>query len=86
MKIDLTSKRAIVCGSSQGIGKAIAIEFASSGASVILIARNEESLRKVLREMPATKNQNHNFIVADFSEPDVLKKKLNNFISESPPV
>ncbi|MDQ3022109.1 MAG: SDR family oxidoreductase [Bacteroidota bacterium] len=86
MKIDLTNKRAIVCGSSQGIGKAIAIELASSGASVILIARNEESLRKVLREMPASKNQNHNFIVADFSKPDELKKKLNNFISENPPV
>src|SRR5437762_474882 len=86
MNIDLTNKRAIVCGSSQGIGKAIAVQFAASGASVVLIARNEESLRNVLREMPATKKQNHNFIVADFSEPESLKKKLHNFISESPPV
>lgn len=86
MNIDLTNKRAIVCGSSQGIGRATALQFAASGASVILIARNEESLRKVLRELPATKKQNHNFIVADFSEPDVLKKKMHNFISENPPV
>lgn len=86
MNIDLTNKRAIVCGSSQGIGRATAIQLAASGASVILIARNEESLRKVLRELPATKKQNHNFIVADFSEPDVLKKKMHNFISENPPV
>lgn len=86
MIIDLTGKRAIVCGSSQGIGRAIAIELASSGASIILIARNEESLRRVLRELPASKSQNHNFIVADFSEPEELRKKLYNFVSENPPV
>jgi 3-oxoacyl-[acyl-carrier protein] reductase len=86
MNINLTNKRAIVCGSSKGIGKAIAIQFASAGASVIMVARNEESLRKVLREMPVSKNQNHNFIVADFSEPESLRKKLYNFVSESPPV
>ena len=86
MNIDLTDKRAIVCGSSQGIGKAIAIQFAASGASVVLVARNEESLRNVLREMPATKKQNHNFIVADFSKPDELKTKMHNYVSENPPV
>ena len=53
MKIDLTGKNAVVCGSSQGIGRAIAIEFAKCGANVVLVARNEESLRKVLRELPA---------------------------------
>lgn len=86
MNIDLTDKRAIVCGSSQGIGKAIAVQFAASGASVVLVARNEESLRKVLREMPATKKQNHNFIVADFTKPDELKTKMHNYVSENPPV
>lgn len=86
MNIDLTNKTAIVCGSTQGIGRAIAIQFAASGANVILIARNEESLRKVLRELPATKKQNHNFIVAEFSEPESLKKKIFNFVSENPPV
>lgn len=86
MNIDLTNRRAIVCGSTQGIGKAVALQFAFSGASVILIARNEDSLRKVLRELPATKKQNHNFIVADFSDPELLKKKMHNFISENPPV
>ena len=86
MNIDLTNKRAVVCGSTQGIGRAIAIELASSGANIILIARNEESLIKVLRELPASKTQNHNFIVADFSEPEKLKRKLLDFASENPPV
>lgn len=86
MKIDLTGKNAVVCGSSQGIGRAIAIEFAKCGASVVLVARSEESLRAVLRVLPASKTQNHNFIVADFSDPEGLRTKLHNFTTENPPV
>ncbi|MBN8586647.1 MAG: SDR family oxidoreductase [Ignavibacteria bacterium] len=86
MKIDLSGKNAVVCGSSQGIGRAIAIEFAKCGANVVLVARNEESLRKVLRELPASKTQNHNFMVADFSEPEELRKKMHNFATEARPV
>jgi len=86
MIIDLSGKNAIVCGSTQGMGKAIALQFAASGANVVLVARNEESLRKVLREMSASKKQNHNFIVADFSDPESLGKKISNFVSENPPV
>jgi len=86
MEISLRGKNAIVCGSTRGMGKAIALEFASAGASVILIARNENALRNVLREMTAAKTQNHNFIVADFSDPDSLRGKMKNFISENPPV
>lgn len=86
MIIDLSGKNAIVCGSTQGMGKAIALQFAASGANVVLVARNEESLRKVLREMSASKKQNHNFVVADFSDPESLGKKISNFVSENPPV
>lgn len=86
MNIDLSNKNAVVCGSTQGIGRAIALQFAACGANVVLVARNEDSLRKVLRELPASKKQNHNFIVADFSEPDSLKEKIDNFVSEHQPV
>lgn len=86
MNISLENKNAIVCGSSQGIGKAIAMQFAESGANLVLIARNEESLRKALRELPSSKKQNHNFIAVDFSEPEVLRAKIRNYVSENPPV
>ena len=52
MNIDLSGKRAIVCGSSQGMGQAVAMQFAESGAEVILLARNEEALKKV-RDTPS---------------------------------
>ena len=86
MNIDLSKKKAVVCGSSQGIGKAAAIELAGCGADVILVSRNEESLREVLRELPASKKQNHNIIVADFSDPESLRIKMKNFVSENSPV
>ncbi len=86
MNIDLTGKNAVVCGSTQGIGRAIAIQFAACGANIVLVARNEESIRIVLRELDSTKKQNHNFIVADFSQPEELRNKMKNFVSENPPV
>lgn len=86
MNISLDNKNAVVCGSTQGIGKAVALQFAASGANVTLVSRNEESLRNTLRELHKGKKQNHNFIVADFSEPEVLRDKMKNFVTENPPI
>lgn len=86
MEVSLKNKNAVVCGSTQGMGKAIALQFAASGASVTLVARNEQSLREVLRQLSKSKEQKHNIIVADFFEPETLRKKINNFVSENPPV
>ena len=52
MNLDLTNKNALVCGSTAGIGKATAIELASMGATVTLVARNEEKLKETLIELP----------------------------------
>ena len=48
MNLNLTGKRAVVCGSTEGIGKASAIELALLGAHVTLVARNEAKLKAVL--------------------------------------
>jgi 3-oxoacyl-[acyl-carrier protein] reductase len=44
METDLNGKTAVVCGSTQGIGKSTAIELTKLGAKVVLVARNEEKL------------------------------------------
>ena len=80
MDLDLTGKNAIVCGSTQGIGKAIAIELATLGANIILIARNEEKLSSVRKELDNSKGQEHYYIVADFSIPPQLKLVVEDFI------
>lgn len=80
MNLDLKGKRAVVCGSTQGIGKASAIELALLGAEVTLVARNEESLKSTLKELSSTEGQKHDYLVADFNFPDQLKEVIGRFV------
>ncbi|SDB53634.1 3-oxoacyl-[acyl-carrier protein] reductase [Flavobacteriaceae bacterium MAR_2010_188] len=82
MDLKLNSKNALVCGSTQGIGKATAIALASEGVNVTLLARNEESLKDVLKELPGQRK--HDYLVADFSNPDKLKDILENYLKDHP--
>ncbi len=83
MDINLKGKKAFVCGSTQGIGRAAAIELANLGASVVLLARNENSLKQVKDELNQSQNQQHDFIVADFSKPDELKNKVAEYLENN---
>lgn len=78
MNLDLTGKTAVVCGSTQGIGKAVAQELAKMGANLILVSRNESKLQNVIAELPQSKN--HSYLAVDFSSPDDLKNKFTSFI------
>jgi 3-oxoacyl-[acyl-carrier protein] reductase len=80
MDLNLEGKRAVVCGSTQGLGKASAIELALLGASVTLIARNETKLVSVMGELKTSPQQKHNYLVADFQFPEHLKKGLDDFV------
>lgn len=80
MNLNLQNKTAFVCGSSQGIGKASAIELAQLGAKIVLIARNESALIAVLNELKAINDIGHSYLVADFSDAEKLRTDLLNFI------
>jgi 3-oxoacyl-[acyl-carrier protein] reductase len=80
MNLDLENKRALVCGSTQGIGKAVALELALLGANVTLVARNEDSLKKVKAELNTDKGQQHAYIAVDFSNSEELKKLVDLYI------
>lgn len=77
MNFNLKNKNALVCGSTQGIGKATAMQLAELGTTVTLIARNEAKLKAVLTELSTSNGQQHNYIVADFQNPTELKDKLS---------
>ena len=47
MRIDLNGKKALVGGSTGGIGKAVALELSKCGANVTLMARNKENLESI---------------------------------------
>src|SRR5215212_7774442 len=79
MDLSLNGKRAMVCGSTQGIGKASAIELALLGAHVTLVARDEEKLKVVRQQLPSSGTQNHEYIVVDFNFPDQLKTKIGDY-------
>lgn len=78
----LNKFNALVCGSTQGIGKSTAIKLAEMGANVVLIARNEKKLQETLAELQANGSQNHQYIVADFSKPNELKQIISEFIAK----
>jgi 3-oxoacyl-[acyl-carrier protein] reductase len=85
MNLDLTGKKAIVCGSTQGIGKAIATELATMGASVTLIARDAEKLEKVKKSLAVKSGQQHDTACADFAYPDELKTVVEELVKKSGP-
>jgi 3-oxoacyl-[acyl-carrier protein] reductase len=84
MEIKLNNRKALVGGSTQGLGKAIAMQLAASGASVTVMARNEEKLRKVVAELPCPAGQFHSYLVADFSETELFKAKVSAFLKVNP--
>lgn len=84
MEYPLSPYRALVGGSTQGIGRAVAEALAERGATVTLLARNEASLREVAAALPTPEGQQHNFLVADFNEPDHLSEVVHTYLKEHP--
>ena len=81
MKIDLTGKKALVGGSSKGIGLGIANELANSGASVCLMARNESRLKEIVGQLP--NSSNHSYLVVDFSKFEEYKLKIEEYVQNN---
>lgn len=74
MDLNLTNKRALVCGSTQGIGLASAQALAAMGASVTLLARNEEKLKDAVATLDESRGQKHRYLVADFTQTEAVKE------------
>lgn len=81
MNLSLINKTAVICGSSQGIGLAAAVELAALGANCILLARNEERLQHALTQIPLTAAQQHQYRVADFSDSQAVQKAIDEIVS-----
>ncbi|MDG1247489.1 MAG: SDR family oxidoreductase [Flavobacteriaceae bacterium] len=81
MKIDLSGKKALVGGSSKGIGLGIASQLAESGASVCLMARNESKLKEIVNQLP--NSENHSYLVVDFSNFEEYKIKIEAYLENN---
>lgn len=82
MDLKLRGKRALVCGSTAGIGKAIAIGLSREGVAVTLIARDQEKLEAVLSMLATEENQEHHILVADFNDSEMVKNEINNYVGQ----
>jgi len=81
MKIELAGKKALIGGSSKGIGLGIASQLAESGASVCLMARNESKLKEIVNQLP--NSENHSYLVVDFSNFEEYKIKIEAYLENN---
>ncbi|MCB9849655.1 MAG: SDR family oxidoreductase [Phycisphaerales bacterium] len=84
MGLDLAGKRALVCGSSQGIGLACAQRLARLGAGVTLLARDGDALARVCGGL-APASEAHDWLVADFAEPEAVQKVVADHVRKTSP-
>lgn len=84
--LPLIGKRALVCGSSQGIGRACAAALAELGASVVLLARNGERLAAAAAALPIADGARHGWVAADFTEPERVALAVEEQLAEAGPV
>ncbi|MFZ9388572.1 MAG: SDR family oxidoreductase [Chitinophagaceae bacterium] len=84
MNLSLEGKYAVVCGSSQGIGLAIAEELARLGAHCTLLSRNEEALRLAVGQLDHSSGQTHQYLVADFNHPNEVRSVIQAYTEQYP--
>jgi len=81
----LATYHAIVCGSTQGIGRACALKLAERGASITLVARNTETLDATRNELPAAPDQTHHALAADFHDWQTVHDQIEAHVNAHGP-
>ena len=70
MELGLKNKVAFVAASSQGLGKAVALELAQEGANVIICGRNKQQLEKAKEEIEELTDKELLAVSGDLSDAD----------------
>jgi len=80
MNLDLSGKKALICGGSRGLGLASAIELASLGAEITLLARTEELLIENVKTLKSISDLNHDYLIGDLSDLASLETTLGEYL------
>tara|TARA_B110000008_G_scaffold53589_1_gene52933 strand:- start:565 stop:1350 length:786 start_codon:yes stop_codon:yes gene_type:complete len=84
MNISLKSKKALVGGSSKGLGNAVAYQLAMSGASVTLVSSNKDRLIKTVDDLRNKTGINHDYLVVDYNNFEDYKKIIKKYLDTNP--
>lgn len=89
MSLDLTQKHILITGSSDGLGKVLALELAAKGAIVTIHGRDKTKTTSVLNELKSISDKPHSALVCDFNKPNSIEhafssvKKLDVLINNA---
>src|SRR4249919_207583 len=84
MDLSLSGKHALVCGASEGIGRATANELALLGADVTLLARRADVLEALAGELPRRPGQEHGWLASDVSDTERLRSQVQALAAGKP--
>lgn len=82
MELGLTGKAALVTASSQGIGKACALELAQNGADLLICARGEDTLNDARKEIADATGRKVAAIRADLTSKDDIDALIATAVRE----
>ena len=83
MNIDLSGKTALVGASTSGIGKAIAMQLAASGATVTLMSRSLDKLENVKHSLSTENGQQHQILQVDFTDYAAFKSIITAYFEKN---
>lgn len=84
MDLDLTGRHALVCGASEGIGRATALELAQLGASVTVLARRADALQAVVADLTRAQGQQHHALAVDMDDTTALQATVTRHVAVHP--
>ncbi len=82
MDLHLKNKPVLVCASSEGIGKAIALEFARESAPVMIFSRSGEKLAKAQSEISEITGNKPSFVVGDLTRYDDIQNAVQKTVEK----
>ena len=84
MNLRLDGKTALVCGASQGIGRACAQTLAEHGARLILLSRTKDKLEAVRAQLPSSTH--HSILAVDVHNLSMLEQVVTTTLQELGPI
>jgi len=74
MALDLNNKKILITGSTDGLGRKLAIELSKLGAKIIIHGRNQEKATKVLGDL---EGNDHGILICDFNKPNEIAERFS---------